>query len=569
MLTVLARPLARLYPWPVDASAELDRSVAVLGWSIDVETVVRAGYGAGVVLALVGSPAVVLSPDRLRIAVSLLVVGLALGVVHAVHRGPVVLALARRKAALGQAPDLVTLVALRMRLTPAPEVGAAFAVDAGEGPLVDALGEHVRRAIGTPRSGLVEFADEWGDWHPSLRRSILLLEAAADAPTGRRGRLLSRASRNVLDGTRRELARFAGEVRGPTTALYAFGVLLPLALVAILPAAGAAGVPLSLPAVVAIYDLALPATLVGAAGWLLVRRPVAFPPRRVPREHPDVPDDHWPAVAVGLVGGGIAWIALSWLGLPYWARVVVPLGIAPGLSLVTWYRPHVAVRDRTRAIEADLPSALSLLGRRIEEGHAAEVAIGRTADEVAGPMGDRLAAAADLTRRLGVTVEEAFLGPHGALATVPSVRARSAASLLALAATEGPPAGTAVLAVADHLDELLDVERAARCDLATVVDTMESTATLFGPGVAGATLALSERLTRVDAVESTAGVPAVDGFGVAIGVYVLLLSAVLAGLAAGLQYGFDRSLVGHRVGRALLAATVVYPATFLGASLLV
>lgn len=564
----LAPRLARLYPWPVETPTELDRSLAFLGWDLDADTVVRAGYGAAIAVAVAGLLAVAVAPAKLRLAVSALVVAGSFGLVRAVHRAPVVLAAARRTTALGEAPDLVARAVLRMALTPATEVAAAFAAETGEGPLAASLDHHVRRAAGTPTTGFAGFASEWADWHPSLRRAVLLLDAAADAPSGQRERTLERAQSVILDGTRRELARFAGEIRGPATGLYAFGVLLPLALVAVLPAARAAGVPVTIPAIALAYDLALPVTLLAASGWLLVRRPVAFPPPRVTREHPAVPDRRWPVVAASLGGGLVAWGLVTGLGLPDWTGVVVPLGTVPGVALVGWYRPFAAVRSHTREVEAGLPDALFLVGRRVADGCAVEVAISRAEGEVAGPIGEVFADADRVLRRLPVGVREAFLGEYGALADLPSVRARSAAALVAMAAEEGEPAGATVVAMADHLEELLDVERAARRELATVADTLDSTATLFGPGVAGATLALADGLARGSAVGPTA-LPPLAGLGVVLGVYVLLLSAILAGLSVGLQHGLDRSVVGYRVGIALSAATVVYPVTYMGASLLV
>ena len=568
MLRRLTNHLARLYPWPVETSDELARALVFLAWDCRPETVVQAGYGAGMVSALVSLLAVLAVPAAVRFPAPALVVGVSLGVVHAVHRVPVVLAAAQRTTALGEAPDLVARAVLRMNLIPTAEGAAVFAAETGDGPLAASLADHVRRATGTPNSGFAGFASEWADWHPSLRRAVALLDAAGDAPPDQRERTLERAQSAVLDGTRRELARFAGEIRGPATGLYAFGVLLPLALIAVLPAARAAGVPLSLSIVALVYDAALPTTLLAASGWLLVRRPVAFPPPRVSSDHPDVPDRRWPIVAASAVTGLLAWAFVTALGLPDWSRVIVPLGATSGLALVGWYRPYTRVRERTQAVEEGLPDALFLVGRRVEDGAACEVAIDRVEGELVGPMADVFADASRLLEDLSTTVRGAFLGDHGALADVPSVRARSTAALLAEAAVEGPPAGSTVVAMADHLSELLAVEHEARRELATVTDTLRSTATIFGPGVAGATLALASGLSRRSAAGQAAPLP-LDRLGMALGVYVLLLSAILAGLSVGLQYGLDRSILGYRVGQALLAATVVYPTTYIGAVLLV
>ncbi|NHN58073.1 type II secretion system protein [Halorussus sp. JP-T4] len=556
----MIRRLASLHPWPVEPGEDLPRALSYLDAGVDAETTVRAGYGAATLVGLLGLPAVALAPGRLRAAVAAGVVALSCGVAYAAKRGPVALATARRTAALGAAPALVARAVLRMRIEPATERAAAFAAR-GEGRLADSLGEHVRQADGTPESGLAAFGAAWADWNPPLRRAALLVEAAADAPAGERGATLDRAMDAILDGTRDRMAAFAESVRGPTNALYAFGVLLPLALVAVLPAAWVAGVPLSVPALVVLYDLLLPALLVGAGSWLLVRRPAAFPPPAVSRDHPDVPDRRLLAPAVGVGAGLLAGIATATASLPNWTRWPASVGAAVGAALVIRYRPVKRVRDDARAVEVNLTDALYLVGRRVSDGAAVEAAVADAAPEVAGRTGEILTEAAGVQRRLRVGVREAFLGEHGALADVPSPQGRSVAALLAVAAREGRPAGRAVVAMADHVDDLQRVEREARRELASVTGTLRNTAAVFGPLVGGATVALADGMAA-----GTLGEPLpTAALGLAVGTYVLLLAAVLTTLATGLERGFDRALVGYRVGLALLAAVGSFFAGYVGA----
>ncbi|AQL41986.1 hypothetical protein BV210_04300 [Halorientalis sp. IM1011] len=561
------RLLARCYPWPAEGSADLDRALGFIGSDLSPETVVRAGYGA----ALLCVPVVVLAGLVAPAGTTPLVLGCgaagALAVVHTVHSAPHALATARRTRALGEAPALVSRAVLRMRVTPATETAAAFAAETGQGPLADSLGEHVRRAAGSAGSGFPSFTDEWDEWFPDLRRSLLLVESAGTAPAGERKRALDRGMAAVLDGTRDRMAEFAASLQGPATGLYAFGVLLPLALVAMLPAVRTTGASVPLAAVVALYDLALPAVLVAASVWLLIRRPVTFPPPSVGRDHPDVPSRRWPAPAAGAVAGGAGWLLATRLVAP-WTGPLAAVGFASGGALVVYYRPITAVRDHVRAVEDGLADALYQIGRRVEEGEAVEHAIATAADEVGGATGEVLQEAAKRQRRLKVGVREAFLGDHGALATVPSARARSTATLLAMAASEGRPAGGAIVAMADNVEELAAVERDARHEIGTVTGTLANTAALFGPLVAGATVALTASMDPggsisigaagvTEATEMASGI-GTAGLGLAVGAYALVLAAILTTLATGLAHGLDRALVGYRVGWALLVATATY-----------
>ena len=559
----VAASLARLAPWEPETDAELERSVAFLGWRVDGETLQRAGDGAGLVTAgLVGLAG-------LGLGVEVLGLGLALAtgasVAAAARLVPRVLATTRRTRAVGEAPGLVSRAVLRMRLSPSPERAAAFAAETGRGRLARSLETHVRQSQGTGDTGLAAFADEWATWFPALRRALTLVESAGGTRPDQRARALDSALDVTLDGTRETMADFAASVRGPATALYAFGVLLPLALVALLPAAGTVGVDVPLVAVVVGYDLVLPAVIVAASGWLLARRPIGFPPTPVPRSHPDIPDGQWRAPLAGVIAAAAAWVGAGRVVAPWCGWLAAP-GVGVGVALIVRYRPMVAVRERVRAIERGLPDALALVGREVSRGRAVETAMAEAADLLDSETGTVLADATRMGRQLEAGVEESLLGEHGGLESVPSERARSTAELLALAAREGQPAGPALVAMADHLDDLREVERTVRRNLRQVTGTLANTASVFGPLVGGATVTLAEHMSTDGPLS---GGLAPDALGLAVGAYVLVLAVVLTTLATGLERGLDRSLVGYRVGRSLVLATTVFCLGLVGTRLLV
>lgn len=550
------RALSRLSPRSPEPGAELPTALGFLRVELHPKTVVRASDGAGIAVGALGLPAVVLLMPGAPVAGGLVVIAVAALAGYAVRAAPGLLATTRRTRALGATPRLITRAILRMRIEPTAERAAAFAAR-GDGPLAASLQVHVRAAKGTSRTGLAAFADAWESRFPSLGRAVALVEAAAAEPASDRDETLDRAVETILTGTSEQAESFAADVRGPATAVYAFGVLLPLALVGLLPAAHIAGFPLGLPTVVVLYDLVLPAALAWAGVWLLSRRPVAFPPCRVPDSHPAVPDRRWPPVLAGLGAAVGAWLLVGRVVAP-WVGPLAGVGTGLGLALVVRYRPFRAIRADVRAVEAGLSDALSLVGRRVSGGIAVERAIDGTANDLPEATGDVFADAARRQRQLGIGVREAFLGEHGALADVPSPRTRSAAALLAVAAREGRPAGAAVVATADHLDELGAVERAARREVRRVTATLANTAAVFAPLVGGSTVALADAMAGADL-----GPPMpTAGMGTAVGVYVLVLAVLLTALATGLERGLDRALVGYRTGVALVGATWIYLVAF-------
>jgi len=240
-----------------EGSAELRRAIAFLGWEATSARVIETGYWAGVGVGLTCAVVVAFVSGPVPGLLSGLAGGL--GATHIAHRGPVWLASLRRTRALGAAPGLVGRLVLRMRLDPSTERAVRFAARTGDGPLADGLARHERANTDGPTSGLRAFAREWQPWFPAIDRAAALVRTAASAPPERRGRCLDRALDATISGTTDRLAAFVGEVRSPVSALYAFGVLLPLALIALLPAAAATGVPIGPGVVAALYLGVLPA----------------------------------------------------------------------------------------------------------------------------------------------------------------------------------------------------------------------------------------------------------------------------------------------------------------------
>ncbi|AUX09162.1 type II secretion system transmembrane protein [Halalkaliarchaeum desulfuricum] len=549
------------------------------------ETVVRAGYLAGVLVGLGAGAATV----RFFGILPGVLVGTTAGLLVSttVEYVPRWLARVRRTRSLGDATALVGLLVLRVRLDPSLERAVRFAIRTDEGRLFRALDAHVRRARGGPESGLAAFAADWRPYFPALDRAAAQLASATTVPAGRRERALDRAMDAVVDGTREEMAAYASGIRSPVTGIYAFGVLLPLALVGVLPAAPAAGVPVSLPAVALAYLVVLPIGLLAAGAWLLARRPVAFPPPPVTSAHPDASGTVPRTIAVAGGCAAAAWLCAG-LVAPDWTRAITAVGVGAGGGLLSWFRPVEAVRRRVREVEEGLPDALVRIGQRVAEGDAVETALERAAADATGPTGDVLEDAVAYGQTFRVDVRTAFLARDGALATVPSPRFRRAAGLLGVAARIGRPAGDVILDLATHLEELDRIETEARGRLSDVTGTLSNTATVFGPLVGGATVALSDRIRAVDAAAggsgSFAGTGTVGGgskqegtaateaafatgdLGLVIGAYVLVLAALLTALATGIERGLDPASIGYRVGRALPIASAVYVGSFLAAA---
>lgn len=545
-MTVVARVAERV-PFSAGTDTDLDRSLALLGRPESSEQV-RA-TALTVVLAGAAFAAMLVPVAPLAAVVSLAVGTLAGG---SLLYGPGFVATAVRVRALGDGPDLVCRGVLRATLNPTPEHTAAFAAT-GTGVLADRLAAHVRYARGGPETAWTRFRENWRDHDPALARAVALVEAATNALTEERPELLSRALAVSLDAVEDRVTAYASDLGSLVSALYAFGVVLPLALVGLLPVAPVAGVSVPLTALAAVYNVVLPVCLVCGLAVVLARRPAAFPPARIPADHPHLADRARPALAWG-VCGFVAAFALSSAVAPWALAFAVPVGVA--LALTRWTRPARTVRERAEALERGLPDALVVVGGRVRRGDPPERALEAAGDALSGPIADAFADASRVHRTLAVDVETAFLGRHGAL-DVPSPRVRSVVRVLGDALDAGPSGGRVLVSLADHVDRLVRVERETTADLAAVTNALATTGRWVAPVVAGITVALARRLHPLGG--GSAYPP--DLLALVVGGYVLVLAVLLPAFAVCVERGFDRVRIRHAVGVSVAVAGLVYPVT--------
>lgn len=563
-MTGLLVRLARVSPVSAGPDPELDRALALLDRSPDSETLrtaalvlALAGACGALATAAVSTLVATAAVSPLLAAVPLLLGGLGAGLLVC---GPRLAATAVRVRALGDGPDLVCRAVLRASLEPTPERTAAFAAT-GDGTLARSLAGHVRHARGAPTTAWSGFRAAWRDHDPSLARAVSLVEAATNAPDGERERLLDRALSVSLDAVADRVTGYASDLESLVSGVYAFGVVLPLALVGLLPVAPVAGVAVSLGALAVVYDLLLPAALAAAIVVVLAHRPAAFPPAAVPADHPALDGREYPTLAWGAAGALGAFVAFV-LVAP-WAVPLAPVAGA-GLALVRWTRPALAVRDRVCALERGLPDALVLVGQHVRRGTPPEHALAAAGSALEGPVADVFADAARIQQRLNADPKAAFVGRHGALADLPSPRTRAVVGVLDDAVAAGRPGGRVLVTLADHVDRLVRVERDATAELASVTNALATTGRWVAPVVAGVTVALARRLRPLG--DGTAPYPP-DALALVVAGYVLALAVLLPAFAVAVERGVDRARVLHAVGGSLAAASVAYPVTVALASL--
>ncbi len=469
----------------------------------------------------------------------------------------------RRTRAIGTAPELLAFAMLQLTLNPSLERAADFATSAIDGRLSRSLAAH-RTATVSGRRAFEAFAAEWSQQDPSLSRAVTLMSVAIDAPPNRREETLEDALEAVLEGARERVVEFSTAIRGPAMGIYAFGVMLPLALVGLLPVLASAGGGVPMLGLAIVYDGLIPLGLAGSGLWLWARRPAvtdtAFEAGVLSNARPG-----WQAWVAGLTGAVSAWAGTILLG-PDWAPPLVAVGVGSGSALFVYLQPVAEAQTRMEQLDARFPDVLAIVGQRLGEGEPIETTIGSVATRFDGPVGELFERAQVRHRRSGEPMEAVFFGSNGLLTDVPSQRVRGGLSLVMTAAEYGSPGGETLLTVGDYLGSLLAVEREARRELAQTTSTLRQTALVFAPAIAGVTVALA---TGMGAVDGSGAQFEVAILARVIGVYVLLLGVVLPSLSVVLARGFDPVRMGYQSAIAVAVGAIVYPLTFVAARTLV
>ena len=558
------------------------QALEVTRLNVTLETVLRLGriaaitVAASCVVVLLGALARGLpAPVVLVLGVFVLVAPVAAYVL--VLSYPEGLARRMRVASLGGAPEAVNYMAMSMRVVPSLDRAIEFAAHHTEEPLASRLRQvlwsvYLRSPPGL-EAAFHRFAAEWGEGQEDVKRALFALASASLEQTDAGlDRTLEKARQIAFEGTRARIMEYSAGLRGPTTVLFALGVLLPVIIGAMLPLVSLGGLTPSLagspgpspgtdvtvPAVLAM-DVLFPLGAFGYAYRILGSRPGTG--SALEFERPGARRHLLVSIAL-LIAAIPAFVLAS---SPLVSFVGLWLVVAAGVVyLVPGLRDFERKRRAIAKLEAEFPDALFILGSRIAEGAPAERALQMTADttrgsEVSALLGRILRALQ--TSRQGL--EEVLFSRSGVLRDVPSRTVHAAFRMVVEVSRKDPAsAGKTIVETSAYLRDLRDVDREIHRDLSSVVDAMQTTGAFFAPIVLGVTCALYGLLTRAFSSIVVLGLSPVTFLGV-VGVYLLLAVAVITYFRVGIAHGRDPIEFRAQLARAWPVSMAVFTAAFL------
>ncbi|SFM83779.1 hypothetical protein [Methanolobus profundi] len=510
-------------------------------------------------------------------------------------------------SSLGDIPEIISYIVMSMKLVPNMEVAIRFAAGNSTRPLAKDLKKmiwnlHMREYKGID-DAILEFSNLWGKDSEYFKRALHLIKSSTSEPDeAQRVITLNRSLDLVLESTRNLMDNFASKLKTPTYVLYSIFILIPLALVALMPAITVVGIRFGIGTLVIIYDVVLPLLTFAYAEYILTQRPAAFIPQDIPESHPELEgirkrkqQSLLLSSAIGIFISSLGYI-LIYKGNPWNIVSTATLdGIIPPTLFIIWgivfaiaiylnisYAPYKKIRDEIRKMENEFSDALFVLGRRISEGRSAEEAFIHTARTMEGS--DISSAFERISLNLmnmRTDIRSAiFDEDFGAFKDIYSERIRTTMLLLVESVNKSHlVAGVAIVKLADHLKELQDVEIKIKQSLYDMTSTMRSTAAVFAPLIAGVTIALSEVIAKIlqnisDSIERlpenafpgpaqispgnlNQSIPS-DLFMFAIGIYIILITVILIRFSGTIEYGGDRAQLRYEIGQTLPITIIVF-----------
>ncbi len=490
----------------------------------------------------------------------------------------------------GDVPEVISYIVMAMKLNPNIELALKFAASNSKRQLAKDVKKLMWdlqvRAYDSLDMALGEFASEWGGYSEHFKRSIFLIKSAAgEREEAMRTITLNRALDVVLQGTKGLMQSFSSALHSPTLILYSIFVMVPLSLVAMLPAAAMVGLRVNAIELALLYDLLFPLATLVYAHSILMRRPAAFTPPDIPDLRQALPSWAWAALALSF-GAAISLLYFFPLALPL-SRSIFPIwGATAAISIYCLgvYTPYKRLRDDIKRMEDEFADSLFILGRRVSEGKPPEEGFAYTASMISGTsVGKAYARAAYNIRCLRTTLRDAVLSPeYGAFSDVYSDRIRATIGMLVESSGKsGEIAGNSIVKLADHLKELQSIEDDIRKMLCTMTSMLRTTCMVFAPFIGGVTLALSQSISGVVAdtlagmgdmpesarqyfpmvPEFSAPMVSSDQFVLIIGLYLIMLVIILLRFVSGIEHGDDRYEFMYSVGVVLPVAIAVFTMT--------
>ncbi len=521
---------------------------------------------------------------------------------------------------LGDIPEILSYLVMYIKLVPNLENSVKFAASESNTQLAKdfrkMLWDMEIRIYHGIDDALTTFANKWGRWSEYFKRSLHLIRSSIqERDEASRNITLNRALDVALDGTQEMMNKFANRLHQPAMVIYSIGIMIPLALVAMLPAAGLVGLKITIFQVFFLYDIILPLFVFLYTRKILLQRPATFNPPNIPDDHPDLKNiNKKRRLFLSIIFGSLValpGIFFMFLPLIYTVDgptnsllnfIINPRGLNsyfPVTLFIIWgfavsvttyslsvYRPYKKVRDEIKQIEREFSDALYILGKRISEEKSPEESFMYVAHTMKGSNISKVfnKTGYNLTAMHINLKESMFNSEYGSLKYVYSDRIKAIMLLFVEGIQKSQRAvSISIIKIADHLKALQQVEKKIKETLFSLTSTLRSTVAVFAPMIGGITLSITKLISNIingisDKLPSGSGLSAAskipgvtdtftlenvrpEYFVLVIGIYILELVFLLIRFTNGIDEGDDKATYMYSLGKMMPTSIIVFSLT--------
>ena len=484
---------------------------------------------------------------------------------------------ARRMRALtvGRMPEAIHHLSLSMRLTPSLDLAVKYASSSLSEPLASnlrkVLWDVYMREHSSVEEAFIAFAYDWSDWDEDFKRSLYMVRSAALEKTQEGiNRVLDKANRIIIDGTKSKLEEFSNSLRIPAMVLFAVGIMLPLLLVIILPILGI-GDEWTWPTAFAI-NIALPLGMMIYTYHILGKRPEMTTPPEI--ESALSSGKHLFVVFICLLScGGLIAVAVIMKESIFSSLVVV---WAIGLPLILYgFLTNTDAKKKGREVrkmEDEFPEALFQLGNRIAEGKPFETALVMTANTMKNTLISKFFK--KISYNLQVTrasLKEILFGPSGLLVDSPARTVKNTMRTVVEASSkDSRTAGKTIMLISNYLSDLKNVEKEMKEKLGEITGMMTQTVVFIAPIVLGVTIILyqllsvnlseyempSEMDTELYGLGQNTISPGI--MAISLGIYLIELVLIVAYFISRIEFGRDGIELKNTISTYLLISLIAF-----------
>ncbi len=510
---------------------------------------------------------------------------------------PEILAERRKVKTLAKTPEAINYLSISMRLNPSLERAIHFTSENSNEPVASGFRKvlwniYLNKYHSIEKS-MISFARRWGEWNEDFKLAMYSIRQAALENTQERlNRSLDRANRIIREGTMSKVEQFAASLSTPTTVLFAFGILLPLVIGALLPmlsmgdlgfGGGQVGGgtmqtdtgPSKAPLIILLMNVIFPVAAFAYSFKILGDRPGTTSP---PDIEPTLTIKQKKRLMLICAIIGIAIFSFGLYLLNYvggdsyiMAIFTIPLlwGITAPISIYMYMISYKKKKKREEILELErqFPDALFQLGSQMVQGKSLENSLKSISESLEGSKAAALFEKIVTRMNIkGESLNKTLFGREGLLKEIPSRMVRVSLKAVARTSKKDPEhAGRTIIEISSYQKEMAKMENDIRNKLASTIDTMKATGALFAPIVMGITSSLYVLLSDILQEEEIGGATMLDShvFTFIVGFYLIQILFVIIYFSVGIKDGGDRIEREYMIGTMLPVAVALFSVTLI------